>query len=154
MGYDIFTAQFNAVSVSAQQDLLSIVAPTSQLVIIHEIGFSQTSKAGDANEVDWLLLIKSGQTVAGSGGTSVTGRNFSGTAANSTCRANDTTKANSGTIITHYPDAWNIRVSYCKVWTPETRPILPPSRRMTFELATTPGSATTCNGYVVFQELG
>jgi hypothetical protein len=48
----------------------------------------------------------------------------------------------------------NIRVPFEKVFTPETRPVLSPSRRWTLELATTPADSITMSGYVIFEEIG
>lgn len=152
----IYTAQFNGVAVTAQQDLFEILCAATTIIQIHEIGLSQTTELGDAQEEQLLLLMKSGQTTTGSGGTTVTPvrQLILDTTSAATVKANNTTKATAGTIVTHYPLTWNVRIDKEKIWTPETRPVLAPSRRWTLELATTPADSITMNGYVVFEEIG
>lgn len=151
-----YTASFTAVALTAQQDLISLLAGSNQAVILYELGLSQLTQLGNANEYEWSLLLKSGQTVAGSGGTTVApvAIDFGDSAAGATARYNDTTIAGTGTIVTHYPWYWNVRGPFQYIWTPETRPIMRPARRCTFSLATTPAASTTCSGYIVFAEAG
>lgn len=152
----IYTAQFNGVVVTAQQDLFEIVAPSTAIVVIHELCLSQTTELGDAAEEQLLLLMKSGQTTTGSGGSApakvplLVGDAASG----ATVAANNTTKATAGTIVTHHAWNWNVRVPFQMIWTPETRPVLAPSRRGTVELATTPADSITMAGYLVWEEIG
>jgi hypothetical protein len=152
----IYTARFGAVALTAQQDLLSLLAGSNCALRIHEIGLSQVTNTGDANEKEWNLLIKSGATTAGSGGTAPTpGQNdFGDAAATATARANDTTVATAGTIVTHYSWNWNIRIPFQYIWTPETRIVIRPARRIVFGLGTTPAASTTCDGFIVFEEMG
>lgn len=152
----IFTAQFNGVAVTAQQDLFEIVAAATGVIRIHELSISQLSEIGDAMEEQLLLLLKSGQTTTGSGGSapSKVARLFGDASSGATVAANNTTKASVGTIVTHGAWNWNIRQGFEKVWTPETRPTLSPSRRGTIELATTPADSITMGGYIVWDEIG
>ncbi len=152
----IYTAQFNAVAVTAQQDFFEVVAPADSVVLVHEMGLSQSSDVGDAAEEGLNLTWKSGQTTSGTGGSSVTpvARDFGDPAAGITCEANNTTKASTGTIVTHYSWNWNIRVPFQQIFTPETRPVLSPSRRATLELGTTPADSLTVSGYLVLEEIG
>jgi hypothetical protein len=154
----IYTAQFNAVAATVQQDLFEIVAPATAIVIIHDIQFGQTTELGDAQEEGLLLLMKSGQTTTGSGGSAPAKvpAMFGNAASGATVAANNTTKATTGTIVTHggFPPVWNIRVPYEKIWTPECRPIIAPSRRWTFELASTPADSITISGSVTWEEIG
>ena len=152
----IYTAQFNGVAVTAQQDLFEIVAPSTGVVLIHELGLSQLTEIKDAEEEMLLILLKSGQTTTGSGGSAPTKvpRLFGDAAASATVAANNTTKATAGTIVTHYNWHWNVRVPFQMIWTPETRPVLSPSRRGTVELATTPADSVTVGGYIVWEAIG
>ena len=68
--------------------------------------------------------------------------------------ANNTTQASGGTIVTHYSWDWNIRGPFDKIWTPETRPVLSPSRRMCVELPVAPADAITMSGTITFEEIG
>lgn len=152
----MFTVQFNAVAVTAQQDLFEIVAPADGVVVIHEIEISQTTDVGDAQEEGLSLLMKSGATVSGSGGSTPTAIpvQLDGTAFAGTCEANNTTKANTGTIVTHAAWAWNVRMPFQKIFTPAAQPVISPSRRWTLELATTPADSITMCGTVTFELIG
>lgn len=152
----MYTVPFVGVAVTAQQDLFEIVAPATAVVVIHGFFISQSTEVGDAQEEGLSLLTKSGQTTTGSGGSSVTPATvmFGDVAAGAVCKANNTTKASAGTIVTHRAYNWNVRAPFDKVFTPEARPILAPSRRWTLELATTPADSITMSGYVTIEELG
>lgn len=151
----IYTVSFNGVAVTAQQDLFEVVAPSTGVVIIHAIELSQTTELGDAAEEQLLILFKSGQTTSGSGGTAPTPVSlaFGDTAAGFTAEVNNTTKASVGTIVTHAAWSWNIRSEFIRIFTPEMRPIVRPSRRATVELATTPADSITINGTIWIEEL-
>jgi hypothetical protein len=151
-----YTVQFNGVAVTAQQDFFEIVAPADACVELLEIHLSQSSDVGDAAEEGLSILLKSGSTVSGSGGSAPTAVPLSlGDAAfGGTCEVNNTSKANTGTIVTHAAWNWNIRVPFDVIFTPETTKILSPSARMTVELATTPADSLTISGYAVIKEIG
>ena len=152
----MYTAQFNGVAATAQQDLFEIVAPSTAIVVIHELCLSQLTEVADAAEEMLLILLKSGSTTTGSGGSapSKVAQLFGDAASGATVAANNTTKATAGTIVTHHAWNWNVRVPFQMIWTPETRPVLAPSRRGTVELATTPADSITMAGYLVWEELG
>jgi hypothetical protein len=152
----IYTAQFTDVAVTAIQDLFEIVAPADSIVAIHDVHFSQRSDVGDAAEEILNIQLTSGHTTSGSGGSAVTPvpAELQDSAFGGTCEANNTTQALSGTIVTHYSWNWNIRVGFDKVWTPETRPIIAPSRRACFELPVAPADAITMSGSITFSEIG
>lgn len=152
----MYTAQFNGVAATAQQDLFEIVAPSTAIVVIHELCLSQLTEVADAAEEMLLILLKSGSTTTGSGGSapSKVAQLFGDAASGATVAANNTTKATGGTIVTHHAWNWNVRVPFQMIWTPETRPVLAPSRRWTCELATTPADSITISGSVTWEELG
>lgn len=152
----IYTAAFSGQAETTQVDLLEILAPADAIIVVHEIAIGQILDFGDAEEELLLLHWKSGQTVTGSGGntTSIVPALFGDPASGATVKDTNTTKAGTGTIVTHHSWAWNVRMQFQQIWTPETRPILSPSRRATLELATTPADSLTFNGYVVFEEIG
>ena len=150
----IYTSEFDGVAISVAQDLFSILTPATDIVVVHEVGLSQLTEIQDAEEVMLLLRMRSGQTTVGSGGSTpaMVPRLLGDSTCGCTVRANDTTIASSGTIVQKHSEYWNVRVPYVKIWTPETRPILPPATRWTFELVT--ADAFTAGGYVVFEEIG
>jgi hypothetical protein len=152
----IYTAAFSGQAETVQVDLLEILAPATRIVVVHEIGISQLLDVKDAEEEMLLLLWKSGQTTGGSGGNvnAVVPVLIADAAATTVVENTNTTKASAGTIVTHYAWHWNVRIPFQMIWTPETRPILAPSRRATLELATTPADSITYGGYIVFEEIG
>lgn len=151
----LYTVSFTDVAVTAQQDLFAVLCAATGLVVVHELELSQVTEVADAAEEMLNILVKSGQTTVGSGGSTPTAipKVFGSTAFAGTCRANDTTKATAGTIVTHYSWNWNVRIPFLKVWTPETRPIVSPSRRLTVELAKTPADSITMSGTLTFEEI-
>lgn len=156
----MYTAQFNGVAVTAQQDFFELLAPADCVVYVHMIQITQTTELGDAAEEQLAILLKRGvgSVTSGSGGSTPTPAKLeSGFAsAGSTVEANNTTKmvVGSGTITTVDVDSWNIRQE--KVWLmpPELRIILSPSERLTVELGTTPADSITMNGVIKFEEVG
>lgn len=152
----MYSAIFNAVAVAAQQDLFEINASAGQVVIIHSIELTQSNRVGDAQEADLNILIKRGATVTGSGGTTPTAVPLDPgyVAFVGTVKVNNTTKANTGTIVTLYAGNWNIRGPFLYLPPPEDRVVIPPSGRLTVELATTPGASTTMSGTIVFETVG
>ena len=152
----LYTSTFTGVAASAAQDLFSLLTPADLIAEVHELHIAQDSDVGDSAEIIEIIRVRSGQTTVGSGGTAPAMERKEGGDAAATCtvRANDTTQASSGTIIAKYHWGWNVRVPFEKVWTPETRPLLIPSTRMTFELMANPSSAITVSGTLVFMELG
>jgi len=152
----LYTAIFNAVTVTAQQDLFELNVPTDAIVLIHAIELSQSSEIGDAQEEGLNLLMKRGATTSGSGGTVPTSQPLEtgSSAFGGTVEVNNTTKATAGTIVTLRAENWNVRMPYLWLPTPEMRFILGPSSRFTVELATTPADAITMSGTLTFEELG
>ena len=150
----VYSAIFGAVAVTAQQDLFEITTPSTGIAIIHQIIISQSTEEGDIQEEGLRLLLKRGATTTGSGGTTVTPVPLGvGSAAGSTVKANNTTKATSGTIVTLHAETWYIRGSFIILPTPKLQVMLPPSTRLTLELATTPADPITMDGTVYFEEL-
>lgn len=150
----IYTAQFNGVAVTAQQDLFELVAGTSVPLNIHEIFLSQSTEVGDAMEEGLSILLKQGQTTTGSGGSAPAKvpKDVDDAASAATVAANNTTKATAGTIVTHACWNWNIRVPLQILFTPEMRPFMKGGRRCTIELATTPADSITMSGYITYSE--
>lgn len=150
----IYTAQFNGVAITAVQDLFAIVAGTNSPVEIHDFHLMQTSDLGDAQEEVLLIQLKQGATVAGSGGSAPTPvpRDVDDVAASATARCNDTTQANTGTIVTHYSWGWNIRVPFDKIFTPETRPYAKGARRLVLALSGAPADSITVSGSITWSE--
>ena len=141
---------------TVQVDIFELNVASSKCVRLLEIHLSQLTEVADAQEEMLLIQIKEGATVSGSGGATPTAVPASkGDAAYAgTVETHNTTKASTGTIVTHLQVNWNVRVPLDIIFTPETVIELPPSSRLTVELATTPADSITFGGYIVFEEIG
>lgn len=156
-----YTAIFKSTAVTAAQDLFEIAAPTDAVVIVHEFGLFQTTELGDSAEEQLLLTTNRGvgTVTSGSGGASVTPQPISDgdTAFGGTVERNNTTimAVGTGTLETDLEVmAWNIRMPFQKIYTPETRPVVSPGNRWTIELESAPADSITMHGYVIFEEVG
>lgn len=152
----IYTAQFTDVAVTAIQDLFEIVAPADAIVAIHDFHISQRTDVGDAAEEILPVQWSSGHTTSGSGGSSPAAVpiELGDAAFGGTVEANNTTQAVDGTIVVHRTWNWNIRMGLDVIFTPETRPILSPSRCGCLELPVAPADSITCSGHITFEEIG
>lgn len=152
----IYTVNFSGVAVTAQQDFFEIVAHASKQCVLLGFGLSQSTEVGDTAEEGLSVLVRTGQTTSGSGGGSFTPlpTDFTGGASGFTSEINNTTKAQDGTIITHYPYNWNIRVPLDVIYPEQFQLIFGAGRRLTVTLATTPADSITVSGYAVIQEIG
>lgn len=150
----VYTATFNAVAVSAAQDVFEIVAPSTSRVIIRSVQLGQYSDAGDsAAELLSVLFIR-GYTVTGSGGAAVTAASAHGLhTAGSTIARNNTTVANTGTVQTLIAEAWNVQAPYIHLPDESERIWLAVSQRLVIRI-TAPADAITMNGTLTFEEAG
>lgn len=114
---------FDAVAVTAAQDLFSIAPGDDKPVNIHALYISQTTELGDAAEEQLRVNIIRGHITVGSLGTAVTPVPLDpgDPVAGFTARANDTTIASAGTPVTLHADAFNVRAGMVYIPTPETR---------------------------------
>lgn len=153
----VYTVSFAGVAVTAQQDFFELVAAAGKPFRVLGWELSQSSEVADAQEEGLSVILKSGQTTSGSGGSSYTPvpQNASDAAAGITAEINNTTKASAGTIVTHHPTNWNVRNSPMPFWYPEkAQPEIAGGRRMTLELATTPADSITMSGCIWVEEFG
>jgi len=147
-------------AVTAQQDFFEILAATGKPVILHQVELEQSTEVGDAMEEGLVIRMVRGvgTVTSGSGGTAGTSHQLDNGDANSsaTVEINNTTKmvVGTGTLEPLANWAWNVRVPFCKIFTPELRPIVTPGDRLTIELATTPGDTTTISANIYYEEIG
>jgi hypothetical protein len=150
----MYGAAFDAVAITAVQDLFELLAPTNTVVRLHMLDLFQTTDLGDAQEEVLRIRIRQGQTVTGSGGSTGTAvpNDFDDAASGSTVKFNNTTQANTGTIVIDELFGWNIRAPLQRIWTPECRPIIRGGRRCTIELVGAPADSITASGNLVWSE--
>jgi len=156
----LYTATFKSIAVTAAQDLFEIAGPTDAVTVIHEWGLFQTTELGDAAEEQLLLTTNRGvgTVTSGSGGATVTPQPISDgdPAYGGTVERNNTTQmaVGTGTLEELEVLAYNVRVPFQRIYTPETRPVISPGNRWTLELESTPADSITMHGYVIFEEIG
>lgn len=151
-----YTAEFNNVAVTAIQDLFEIVAAAAKPVALTGLMLAQTTELGDAQEEILRIQIIRGFTVSGSGGTTVTAGalDASDAAFGGTCEANNTTVANTGTTVTVFTDAVNVRSGYIWQPTPEQYIWLAGGARAVVRLPAAPVDSITFSGTLWFIEHG
>lgn len=153
----IFTAVIPFTAQTAQVDLLEAVANSAKPLVLLELHLSQSSEVSDAQEEQLVIHVKSGQTTSGSGGNAAASANptdSAGSASSFQFETHNTTKASTGTIVTHLSQSWNVRGPLDLVFTELSQLIFAAGRRMTIELGTTPGDSITLGGWALFQEIG
>lgn len=160
----IYTATFENVAVTEDQDLFEIVAgnlPTA----IRRIEIGQRSDAGDAQAEMLPVKIVRGHTVAGSGGSSVTPspQRTTQPASTATVTVNNDTVASGGSPHRWWSATFNVMggwfypfahlpsLSYPKDF---GQIILEPGERCVVTLAANPADSLTMNGTMEFEELG
>jgi hypothetical protein len=151
----VYTAVFEAISVSAAQDLFSLQPAANKLVEIHEVHITQDTGETSEQLVVRLRRLPATFTV-GSGGAAVTPDPMSpgDAAAGATVRRNDTTVATtSGTAATLRRQGDNVLNGWHWVFTPETRPKVVNGQGFIVHLPTAPGAALTMSGELVFEEV-
>jgi hypothetical protein len=152
----IYSVVFSSVAVTAQQDFFEYTAPSDAVAVIHSVELTQSTDVGDAASEGLAILHKRGATVSGSGGSTPTPAplELGFTAAGGVAKVNNTTKANTGTIVTMHSSNWIIQSPYLWLPTPEYRHVLSPSQRYTVELGTTPADSITVSGTLIVEEIG
>jgi hypothetical protein len=153
----IYSLPLPRTAVTVAVDLAEILTAATHICVIHGIEVTQSTDVKDAEEEMLQLAWKTGATTSGSGGnTGVTPiPNLLGDAAHGmTVESFNTTKATAGTIVTHRVWDWNVRIPFEKVFTPETRLVIPPSTRATLELVAAPADSITIGGQIILEVIG
>lgn len=152
----LYTAVFQAVAVTAAQDLLSLLTTAACPVKVHYFSCGQSTDVGDAAEENLRIRIQRGMTTVGSGGSAPAavpveaGNTMTATA---TPRANDTTAASGGTIVQVWEEVWNVRTPYIWMPTPAMQVTVGVSTRLAFNLVAAPADSLTMSGTIVWEEL-
>lgn len=152
----IYTVSVSAVAVTAAQDFFSLKAAAGKTLKLHKVFISQYSDTGSAEIEEVRVRIRRGATSQGSAGSTPTAIpvNPSAAAASCTVHANDTTIANTGTIVILHEDCFEVHGGYQMVWTPETRPECAVATCITVEIEAAPTDSLTMSGTLYFEEIG
>lgn len=144
---------------TAQIDFFELSAATEKPCLIHEIYLANSTEVGDAAEEQLTLKLKRafGSVTSGSGGSTPTPVpiNPDDAASGLTAETNNTTKlvVGTGTITDERLYAWNVRMPFHLIFTPETRPKIKGGEKKVLELTTTPADSITMGGYALVEEL-
>lgn len=156
----MYSASFENVAVTAQQDLFTLYPGSTLIFVLHSISLSQSSDAGDT-EMEMLNLLYHRQTfgLSGSGGTTILLTNGSPLQAGGTITdtvagtiINNTTKGTGGTPVRR--ESFNVSLGY--EWRPSEpeRIWINPPNVLIVSLETTPNDSLTMSGTVIFEVIG
>ncbi len=152
----IYTAVFESVTVAALQDFFEVVSAADSITRLRSCVLTQENIVGDTAEEMLAVVIQTGATTSGSGGSTVTPTpNLGDAAFGGVVEANNTTEASAGTIVNRHRESFNLRVGF--YYRPEEKEMIDisPSARLTITLInTTPAGNITMNGTIVIEEIG
>lgn len=150
-----YAVSFNAVSVSAAQDLFEITPADDKPVRLLGLVVGQYSDVGDSNSENLGISVIRGYTASGSGGTTPTPVPLDSvdTAAGFTADMNNTTVANTGTALTLHSDVWNTQAGYAYFWPEGMQPQASQANTTIVVRITAPADAITANGTLYVQEV-
>ena len=151
----VYAIPFAAVAITAAQDLVEISPADDKPIELIGWHLGQTSDAGDAQDEQLQLTVIRGHTSSGSGGTSATPAplNPGDAAASFAAEINNTTIASSGTTVTLFASAWNVRAG-SDVWLPEdVRPRASQGNTTLVVRMSAPADSITANGVFWVREL-
>jgi hypothetical protein len=148
----MYTAGFEAIAVSAVQDLFQLLAASNVAVIVHEVRFSQVTV--EVSEMVELMMHR-GSTNGSGGGTDTPNPNdMSLPAADTTVEINNTTQATNGTLVGFRKEVWQMVHPFLWLPPPEGRVLIPGGDLFHVSLETAPDAETTMSGAILFEELG
>jgi hypothetical protein len=153
----VYTVTFQAVAMTASQDLFEITPGDDKPVQFLGVFCGNSTDFGDAQDENLRWSVIRGFTTSGSGGTAPTPRptKRSDSAAGFASEVNNTTKATTGTTHTLHADAFNVRAGLAHWWTPETVPEASQAdTTMVLRLESTPADSITFDGTLYVAEFG
>lgn len=153
----LYAVTFQAVAITAVQDLFEITPGDDKPVALHGVFLSQYTDLGDAAEEILRWSVVRGHTTGGSGGSAPTPAPLNPhntVAAVFGAEVNNTTVASAGTTTTLHADGFNIRSGLAHWWTPETRPKASQANTtIVVRLVAAPADSVTVDGTLYVEEL-
>lgn len=149
-----YAACFQAVAVTAAQDIWEVVAPAAGTIKVAALLIGQSSDYGDAAAEGLQLDVIRGHGTSGSGGSSVTPTpmNASDAASGATVERNNTTVATTGTPVYLLSDDINIQAGYQMVFMPEFMPTVRNSERLVIRITAPADSLTVSSTIYLIEE--
>jgi hypothetical protein len=154
-----YSCSFDAVAVSAAQDLFELTAPADAICVILSCRVGQTSDYGDAEAEGLQITLRRGNGATtgsgGSAGTEVALEAGFGTAGG-VVEINNTTQmtAGGGSLEVLSVEPFNAQVGWLYQPTPEERVVVSPSDLFTVALDSAPSDALTMSGTLIWEEIG
>jgi hypothetical protein len=151
----IYSVIFDAVAVTAAQDLFEITPADDKPVELVGLFIMQNTDVGDAADEILKYSIIRGYTSSGSGGSAPTPAPLSSidTAAGFTAEVNNTTPANTGTAVTLHVDGFNVRAGL-QLWVPPAaRPSASQANTTIVVRIPAPTDSLTMSGTLYVREL-
>jgi hypothetical protein len=151
---ETYAVIFENVAVTADQDLMSIIAADDRPCKVIYVELGQVTELGDAAEEQLRISITRGNTTVGSGGSAFTPTklNPNAVAAGASARINDTTEASAGTAVHLYAGAWNIRSPFIWDATPERYIGVGGADYLCVRVLASPSDSVTMSGVMYFIE--
>jgi hypothetical protein len=151
----IYSVIFDAVAVTAAQDLFEISPADDKPVEIVGLFIAQVTDVGDAADEILKYSIIRGFTSSGSSGSTPTPAPLSSidTAAGFAVECNNTTVANTGTSVTLHNDAFNVRAGLQLWFPPEARPSASQANTTIVVRIPAPSDSLTMSGTIYVREL-
>lgn len=154
----IYDCNFENITVSAAQDLISITGGTGKVCRIKSVRVGATNTSIPTAQMIQLRCRNLPATVTvGSGGAAVTPRprDIGDAAATVTSRRNDTTGATTnGTATIHYEDGVHLYAGLNYAFPPGQEPTINPTGAFVFELLSTVSGTVAMSGGVTVEEIG
>jgi hypothetical protein len=145
-----YTALLDGSGIAAAGDLMRLSAPSDAIVQIHEVLLTQ-----DASETSEQLAVQLQRSSTDGTGTSTTPEKLE--ASDATFGGTVVRALSSDTTISGSPIfrmAQNTLNGWHWLFTPEMRPVLPPSGRFVVRLDDSPAAALTLTLVITFEEIG
>jgi hypothetical protein len=150
----MYAVSFSGVSVSAAHDFFEVIPAANKPLILHGCIITQTSET-PAEEEQLLIKVIRGHTASGSGGTTPTPVPLvsDDAAAGFSAEANNTTIASAGTPVDLVVEAFNSRMGWYWMPTPELRPTVKVNTTgVVIRLVNAPTDAITFSGCLYVEE--
>lgn len=150
-----YLLQVQAIAQTAAQDLYEVLPADDKVTKFIGMELGQTTEFGDAQEEEYSLAIRRGNSTSGSGGTTPTVRSADKHDASGgfSAEANNTTKATTAGA-TFWNGAWNLRISPAIWWWPDNYGISAEQGDTTacVELIAAPADSVTVNQTLYVRE--
>lgn len=153
----VYTVVFQAVAITATQDLFELTPADDKPIQLLGIFCGQSTDFGDAQDENLRWSVIRGHTTSGSGGSAPTPRatKRSDAAAGFAAEVNNTTKASVGTTHVLHADCFNVRAGLAHWWTPETVPEASQAdTTIVVRLEASPADSITFDGTLYVAEFG